>query len=262
MRQVEAISVYNPSDPLERAIQESFHATDGSWLSSYQCQTLAEAVASLKCYDDWLEDPKLLEHRIAYFFAPYMSRDKSVIVLPTSPIFVRDILENCQINAYLYDPIAFVTPPLAHYFFKDHPIHIYFNAGRLRGANHIQWIEAGGLMVSKGSDLVVDPTSITHVRTSDIKYTKMVESILGDINKSETTLSKVAITQLSPGVFRLDDHVRQVQPDDPVWDKDERLKAVVSEVGPGSTGLVIILYEDGKKVSVPKVEFDRRYIVG
>lgn len=262
MTHKEAISVYNPSDPLERIIQESFHSSNGEWLGKYQCQLIARAISSLKCSDNWIDNPQLLEQRISYFFVPFMNRNKSIMVFVTYPLFLRDILENCEINVYLHDPITFITPPLAHYIFREYPIHVYIDTGDLKDYNDGPWVDCGGLMISD-QDIKINPLAIKRIQCKERHYTSMVENILSDIaSNREIPLSKVAISQISPGIFVSDRHEREIRPDDFVWDKKNKVKAHISKVEAGETGLVSIIYDDGNVVTVPKLDFDRRYVTG
>lgn len=260
-----AIAVYNPTDQIERAVQESFHSVNGEWLGAFPCQLLARALSTLKSpADTWIgnADPELIKHRIAYFFAPFMCRDKTIMVFPTYPFFLRDILENCGINAYLHDPVTFITPPLAHYFCREYPIHIHFNTSSLKGYTESSWTDLGGFLVSD-EDVTFKPEAIEKIQCKDEQYTAIVDEILGDIGKTrESPLSKVAISQVSPGVFTSDRHERNIEPDSVVWDKKLRTTGSVSQVDAGETGLVYIVYDDGNTVTIPKVDFDHRYVIG
>lgn len=256
-----AISVYNPTDPVERAIQESFHSVNGEWLSSYGCQLLARALSSLKSSGTWVDNAELLEHRISYFFAPYMCRDKSVMIFPTYPLFLRDILENCEINAYLHDPVTLVTRPLAHYLCQEYPVHICFNTSSLKGYNAGSWTDLSGFLVAD-KDVRFQPEAIEKIQCKETKYAAMVEQILGDIGKNrESPLSKVAISQIAPGVFTSDRHERIIEPDSFVWDKKLRVQGIVSQVDTGETGLISVVYDDGNTVTIPQVDFDHRYVI-
>lgn len=256
----ESIAIYNPSDPLERGIQEAYHKVTNEWLDAATCQLTAKAVGNLKVFDDWLEDARLLEHRLSYLFAPHMTRNKACMVLPIHPLFVRDVLENCEISAYLYSPITLVTRPIAHYLCREYPIHLYCDTSRLKGYNTISWVDVGGLMIAD-EDVNFTPDMITRVVAIDPQFNHMVESIMQDISETkETPMSKAAVSEIEPGIFKIDSHERGIEPGRLVWDKKHRQHGFVSEVEPGETGQVSVTYEDGREVVVPKLEFDRQYI--
>jgi len=257
----ESIAVYNPSDPIERSIQEQYHNTSGQWLTACDCQLLSKALGSLKSFDGWLENPKVLDHRISYFFASFMSKNKKNMVFLTHPLFLRDILENCEINSYLYDPIVFVTPSLAHYLFQEYPVHLYVDSSKLKGYNDVHWVDIGGLLVCNREDVKIDAGFITGI-LSKPECQETVSGIMSDVRQLKgSSMSKAALSQVSPGIFKIDRHERDIEPDEMVWDKHERKNAIITRVEPGETGLVAIKYEDGYELSLPKEDFDTRYTV-
>ncbi len=253
-----AIAIYNPSDPLERAVQDSYHKVHGEWLGSYPCQTIACAIQKLKSLDDWLDNPDLLEHRISYFFAPHMSYKKDSMVFLTHLLFLRDILENSEINAYLHGPITFVARPLAHYLFREYPIHIHVKVSTLKGYNDVDWLDLDGLLISE-SDVLLERRAISQIIAT--QQQDQVQKMLSEVNElPQESLTKAALSMVSPGVFKSDRHERDIAADDVVWDKGEREKALVKIVEPGETGLIWLEYNNGLTVSIPKISFDERYV--
>ena len=152
----ESISVYNPQDEWEKAIQDAYHASsdDGDWLPSFACQSIAKATANLKGLNNWLDNESLFFQRASYFFAPHMSSNKDKLVFSTFPLFLYDIMENNEIDAYLHDPITFVTLPIAHYLLRDYPVHIIVDYSVLRSDNHdADFLDVGGLVVVSGQNI-------------------------------------------------------------------------------------------------------------
>lgn len=239
MRKVHAIAVYSPSDAVESAVQDASHRYSGEWLNSHACQLVARAIGSLKIFDDWLENSTVLAQRVAYLFEPHMSSQKDRMVFVTHPLFLRDIVENNEINLYNHDPIVLVTTPIAHYLFREYPIHIHLDVSKLKELNdRAKWLEVGGLIISDDKSIAVDETAI-----------------IGIHKPSE--LKKVAAVRVGPEVFRIEEHRFALKPGAEVWDKKERESATVIEVEPGETGMVIVRYMNGNNKSVPKTEFDQ-----
>ena len=60
MKQKTAIAVFNPQDPLERAVQDAYHEHNDDWLSMYECQLVTRALAYLKMFDEgWVDNQEL-----------------------------------------------------------------------------------------------------------------------------------------------------------------------------------------------------------
>ncbi len=242
--QKEAIAVFNPQDPWERAVQEASHEIDGEWLSSYECRLASRAISYLKCFDDWIDDKKLMNQRAKYFFAPHMSINKEQMVFVTHNLFLRDILENGEINAYLYSPITFVTRPIAYYLLREYPIHVHVESNLLKGENSdVNFIELGGLMIADYENVSV---------TS--------ESIL-DIVQRSNNLQKAAVTEIDRGIFKIDEDERQIFPDDRILHKIDKSEGQISFIGPGEEGTVEIKMNDGSERAIGKLDFDSEYII-
>lgn len=259
-----AIAIYYPEDTWERAIQDAAKNETGNWLASHPCQLLSKAVLSIKCSTEWLDDDKLLPIRAHYLFAPHMTGNKDTVVFVTHLLYLRDLLENREINSTLHDPISFMTVPLAHFLFRDCYVHIHINKSLLRSSNAKATFEdIGGFIISEGKDLKIADNMI-----SDIKYygddqkKQYVEGLIRDVqNRSGLTFQKAASHEIDFDVFSIGEHFPDILPDDVVWDKQLRINANVSEIQPGETGLVYIEYEDKKIESFPRLEFDKRFVL-
>lgn len=258
----ESIAVYNPTDPLERAIQEAFHSRNDGWLSMYHCQLMAKAISTLKMFDDqWLDHTSLLSHRIAYFFAPEMTAKQDIMVFVTRLLYLRDILENRDIDSYLHNPVIFVTRPLAHYLLREYPIHIYVDMSNLQAENSdADFVQIGGLMITD-SDIRLSPSSILNIISKETRSGRKVAQDLVDDIQHQTGTRKVAVSEIKPGVFKSDEHKMDLMPDDEVWDKRDRLPARISKVEQGEMGIVEVVYGSGVTASIPKSEFNTRYVV-
>ena len=258
----EGLSVYYPPDEFERAIQDASHTHTGEWLSSYQCQLAASAVAFLKIFEDqWLTEEELFSHRMNYLFAPAMTRDKTVMVFVTHRLYLRDILENREINSYIHSPPVFVTKPIAHYLLREYPIHIHVNRERILAENDINLFTIGGLLIAEEEDVRISPESIIEVKTVHNKNLQMsVEQEEAEEVQLMTGL-KAASSPIGKGVFKIDEHERALAPDTRIWDKELRANAIILSVHPGETGTVEIKYDDGHEVSISKQTFDQRFVV-
>lgn len=256
--QKEAINVYNPTDPLERAVQNTYRRFNDGWLSMASCHLAAKALKSLKMYRDrWLNQVNLLEQRVQYFFVPYMVRYRDQMVFPTHLLFLRDILENQRIDPYLHSPIVFVTRPIAHYLLREYPIHIYLNMNVLRSANkHVTFTDIGGLDIVQ-DQIVIPENAILDIRT-DEDETISKEAVSKVCSE---TGCKIGVSLIGPGVFTLDDDIREIFPNEHVWDKADRQEGVVTKVEPGETGIIEVSYADGSSKFIPQVDFDKNFVV-
>lgn len=259
-----AIAVYNPSDPLERAIQEAYHEHATGWLDMYSCKLCARALNSLKIFDEsWLDQPGLLEQRVKYFFAPYMSKKKDYVIFPTTLLFLRDILENNSINGFIFDPVTFVTTPISHYLLREYPIHILLDKHKIIGANRDKHcMDVGGLVVFDGENVQVPEDAVMDVFTRDSKEGKSPTSTL-EVEElaNETGYRKVAVSLRGPGVFTNDEDCREIRPQAEVWDKTDREKGTIIKVELGEKGYIEVLLNSGVKKTIPQLEFDREFVL-
>lgn len=257
----EAIAVYQPDDPWEQAIQDSSKEYTGQWLSMYRCQLVAKAIAGLKSIDDWMSQPELFASRAKYFFAPHFVAKRDQMVFVTHFLFLRDILENREINAYLHDPVTFVTPPIAHYLLRQYPIHIVADYDKLKSENdQANFIEVGGLLLVDGQNIKLSKECILDivVKENDRLQATVEPSAVQSVVMQ--TGMKAAM-QLSRGVFSIDKHERVMVPGMSVWDKEQRKDGTVYLVEPGDTGVVGIQYKDGAELTISKLFFDSRFVV-
>lgn len=258
----ESIAVYYPDDPLEKAIQDTYHKYNEGWLSAYQCKLMAKALLSLKTFDQgWFID-KLLPVRMSYFFSPLLTKNTDTMVFVTHFLFLRDILENQEINSYLNDPIVFMTAPLAHWLFREYSLHIFVNKDVLCFENkNISFSEVGGLLIAEKENVLVTSDSIIKIINKTNRKLEMNVDIdiLNEI-QSEVQL-KAASVKIAPGIFKLDADERMFRPDMKVYDKISRKNGKIKEIGPGESGNVLISYGDSEEVSITKKDFDERFIV-
>lgn len=256
-----AIAVYNPSDPLERAIQEAYHENNDGWLGMYSCKLCARAIISLKMFDEsWLNSAELLDQRVKYFFAPHMSSRKERMVLPVTLLFLRDILENQGINGFVINPVVFVTVPVSHYLLRDFPIHILVDKHKILAANEGSYIDVGGLLIFDGENVELPEDAIVDIFTKESKDGDSPTSTI-ELERitNETGYRKVAVSLRGPGVFTNDEHSREISPQAPIWDKLTRQIGTVVKVVPGENGLIEILLDSGIKKVISQVDFDREF---
>lgn len=259
-----AIAVYNPSDPLERAIQEAYHEQATGWLDMYSCKLCARAILSLKVFDeDWLNHPGLFDQRVKYFFAPHMSLKKDYVVLPTTLLFLRDILENQSINGFITNPVTFVTRPISHYLLREYPVHILLDKHKVIGANQGKYyLDVGGLVVFDEDNVVLTEDSIVDIFTKDPqKGSSAVSTVDVERMTNETGYRKVALSLRGPGVFTNDEHQREIKPQATVWDKADREEGTITKVEFGEKGLIEILLDSGIKKVISQVDFDREFVL-
>lgn len=256
-----AISVYDPSDPWEAAIQDAAKRITGQWLPSYPCQLLARTISSLKSTTEWIEQKELLPIRASYFFAPHLAEDKQNRVFVTHLLYLRDILENRHISSVLHGPIAFMTKSLAYFLFRDSPVHIGFHEDLLRSHNKkAELIDVGGLLIAPEDNILFDDDTIAGVRYygESSGATELIHEIK---QKSHLPSLKVAATEIAPDVFEISEHFREIRPGSLVWDKVDRTRAEISGVEPGENGMVAMEYASGRTVTICKEDFDRKYVI-
>lgn len=262
MRKVKAIAVYDPGDSWESAIQDAAKLMTGNWLPAYPCQLLSQAIAALKLGTDWLDRSDLLRIRASHLFSPQLTESKQKRVFATHLLFLRDILENQEINSNLHEPISFLSAPLAHFLFRNFPVHVHVDEGRLRDANpKVNFLDVGGLMIVREGSIHLKEGIITDIRYFGRDPNK-ASVIINEIqHASGCQFMKAAATEIDDDVFKIDEHFKDIRPESYIWDKIERSKAQVTETEPGENGLVYVKYLDGKEMSVPKQEFDLRFII-
>lgn len=249
-KEITAISVYNPVDPLEKAVQEAYHKFNHDWLFQYPCQLFANSLRMLKSFDEtWLDNSQLLTNRISYFFAPSMSSKNNVLVFLTHLLFVRDIVENKSINSVIHNPIVLVTKPLSHYLFSEYPVKIYLDGTKLLEKNKLSKI--GGLYVTEDFDVDIEGC-IVEIDGNNDPFLVQQFNFIGQ---------KAAASQISRGVFKINEEDKPLKPNMSIWDKRLRESCLITEIEPGSTGLVLIRYSDGTLRHVVKQDFDRLYTI-
>ena len=258
----EAIPIYYPEDPLIRAVQNAAKRYDGQYIIKNACDLFIKAIESLKIYDDfWLDDEDLLSQRAEYLFAPYMTAKKDKVVFATHPLFCRDIFENNEINSYLYNPVVFVTTPIAHYLLREYPIHVYIDKDKLVSANDdINLVQIGGLLMSE-EDVGLPHEAILEIKIVTDKNMSEKASAENMVNMKEEAGMKTAAFPISRGVFKLDKHYREIMPDMAVWDKSKKSRGSIEQVEEGHNGMVYIKLENGAEVSIGKEAFDLRFII-
>ncbi|MHA2279511.1 MAG: hypothetical protein ACXAC5_01280 [Promethearchaeota archaeon] len=263
MREVKAIAVYQPSDPWENAIQDAAKQMTGNWLSSHPCQLISQVVASLKLGTDWLERDDLLPIRASYLFNPQLVDEKQKRVFVTHLLFLRDVLENREIDENLHQPIAFLSVPLAHFLFRNCPVHIYVNEDLLRAANpKADFLDVGGFLVAREGTVEIKDGVISEVRYYGSQNAEEVQQIVRQVQEdSGLRFMKAAAREIEEDVFEVSEHFKDIRPDSYVWDKINRDKARILEVEPGETGVIFLKYLDGKLDSIPKPDFDCRFII-
>jgi hypothetical protein len=257
-----AIAVYNPQDYLERAIQDAFHEHNDGWLPMYACQLAAKALAFLKMFDEnWIENTKLIDHRVKYFFAPFMSAQKDEMVFVTSLLFLRDILENKTINAFIHNPVVFVTKPIAHYLLREYPVHILFDMNKLYSINRTaKPVHINGLVIFDEENLNTDDAVLDIFTKNTTSGTSSVSAMdIEHIMRDTGFIRKVAVSLREPGVFRNDQDKRTISPQAEVWDKIERVNGKVVKVEPGETGSIEVSLNNGIKKIVSQVDFDKEF---
>jgi hypothetical protein len=258
MMKKEAIAI-SPYDPWEKSIQDAAKQATGNWLPSYPCQLLAKTIASLKCGTDWMENEELREVRASYFFAPYLISNQHVRVFITHFLYLRDILENRQINSVLHNPIAFLTKPLAYFLFRDHPVHISFKDDLLRTSNKkTKKYDVGGLMIVPEGDVNFEEEAVVGVSYFG-KDGERVQSLIEEI-KQESGY-KIAATEIQPDVFEIGEHFRAIEPGASVWNKRERAYGKVQGVEPSENGAICVEYDGGSISTISKEEFDQQFVV-
>lgn len=257
----EAISVYDPKDELEKAIQDSYHKYNdgGGWLTSFECRLAAKAISSLKYKGEWLYEEKLFPIRANYFFDPQMMGDGTEWVFPTNLLFLRDILENEQISHIIHNPVVFVSKPIAYFLFRELPVHIIVKNSAFKESD---CIKVGGLRIFT-DNVKLEKYSIVgfkvHEQTNQIK--SEISRLISETVTSATNLSKAAVSLKGHGIFSLDRGIEpECKADERVQHKYSKKYGKVYTVEPGDTGNIIVLYDNGDKQTVNKSEFYLNFI--
>lgn len=257
-----AIAVYFPSDTWEKAIQDACKQATNEWLPAYPCQLLARSIASLKIGTDWLEKEELMPVRASYLFNQHLcDNDKRVQVFTTHFLFLRDILENNEINIKLHNPIVFMTPHLANFIFRNNPVHIYLNADFLHSFNKgAKFVDVGGLSICE-ENLMVNRGMITDVLYYGKQDRKNVDKLTGVLSDGLGVQLKVAASEIHKEIFKIDEHFKDVRPGMRILDKLKSSEADVLEVEPGETGIVRFKYLNGNEGSIAKEDFDQQCVI-
>lgn len=255
----EAIAVYYPEDRIERAIQDAFHKYDEGWLPMYSCKLALRGITLLKMFDNsWFDGP-LMRQRIEYFFLPQWSESEELFFV-THPLFLRDILENREINSYIYDPIVFVTQPIRHYLLREYPVHIRIDKNKLLSENKdIRFLYMGGMVFVDHENVKLTSDCILDINV--VKNKSFVLEVEPDLVLDMQKEVGVKVAQANHGVFHVNEHERAILPSMTVWDKTRRCRGEIDYVEPGETGLVGIRLVDGSIVSIGKLFFDHRFVL-
>lgn len=256
------LDIYQPTDAFEKQIQKTFHDVTHEWLTKEECQLIASAIASLKSFDDWLDNEHLFADRIGYFFAPEMTAIKTNMVFVTHPLFVRDIFENQEIPCTLFSPVVFVTTPLAQFLLAEYPIHIYINSEYVKRENRDKlFVDAGGLIVCKQNvklpEECINKIKVVHKNPEEAQR---IKDLILNIQKN-TNLERYAAKNVAPGIFQIEEIDRELKSEMKVWDKMDHKSGVIESVLPGEKGEVTIEYEEGVQRKIPKNLFDHQFVV-
>jgi len=259
----EGISVYHPKDALEKAIQNAHHkysGDSGGWLTSFECRLAAKAIASLKLEGDWIHEEELFDTRATHFFAPEMLGDGEEVVFSTYIFFLRDILENRKISAYLNNPIVLTSKQIAFYLFKEYPLHIII---KLKEINDAEFIKVGGLYIFEDS-IGLPASAISGIKINDEMNKEQIMRDIDQITKeSNMRMNKVAVTDKGNGVWGLTRGIDlNLKANERVQNKLTKKSGIVYSVEPGDVGRVSILYDDGEDILLTKAEFVRNFIYG
>ena len=252
--QTEAIAVHNPSNILEKAIQDAAKQITGNWLPSYPCELLAKAIVNLKDGSDWLEREDLIQIMMSHLFSEHMTDNKQLRIFPTHLLYLRDIFENGEINGILHSPIVFMTFPLALFLFRECLVHLHFADDKLRHANpDVEFLDVGGFLIVENSNVRINGVveGLTYYGEKDHSQ---VKALVQGMNKA-------ASKEIAFEVFEIDEHVSDLKPDVVVWDKFDRTTADIKEIEPGETGVVHIKYPNGHFSTFSHDEFNVRFTV-
>ncbi len=261
-KKVEAISVYDPENPWEQAIQDGSKKMTGHWLPSYPCQMLARAVISLQCNDEWLDREDLMSVRASYFFSPLLIDNKQELVFVTHLLFLRDILENEEIYNQLHDPVVFMTPPLARFLFLHCPVHLHVDQNLLKAHNrHAEFLEIGGFTIIDKADVKLPMECVKDIRHLSGGNSPDFQNVRQLSGLPLKAAAQLEIDEYGEETAFSADHFRALRPDDKVWDKLRRVEGTIEEIDPSVSGNVRVKYNDGAVTSITKEDFDNNYIV-
>lgn len=255
-------------DLLSRVIADTCLDMTKQTLSDEDVDLVARAISSLRYFDEWLENEKLLRQRISYLFSPEMSDKKTELVYLTHLVFLRHILECEAIDGVLHSPVTFVTKPCAFFLFRDYSVQILIDAETLRSENpDVEFEEIGGMIIAKNGDLVKlsKQAILKIVSPLNSKLERPIEETALDAllhqYSIEPELKKEAVSRTkSRGVFKIDEARRELSPDSVVTDKRTKAKAVIDVVGPGEKGTIEVKGPDQESVEIDQFEFDKKFV--
>lgn len=259
------LEVYNPTNDLERTLQEQYHKATNEWLSEQECKQLYRSITSLKwTNEDWLNNSKLLSHRISYFFNKAFAQDRKTVVFPTYPIFVRDILENNKIEYVLHRPVTFVTTSIFHYLFPEYPVGLVFDYQLLKSQNKHTKLHDFGSIVSTYDDSVVfeDGTMVKVLIRDNSKVDQNFHELLQNLRCVSQVISRSAAAQYGENLFRIDDDETTNVIGQSVINKVTRQTGKIELFEPHENGLIFIRQSNGKLDPVTKMVFKSEYVVG
>lgn len=140
MLQKASIAVYDPENPLEQAVQDSYHTIAGRWMTMFEIQSFIEAVLAYDgLYEQFLSVPKNVCDDI--FRAEDGTR---TLYIPCYPLELRGIMRK-QTIAAPYKVAAFTNHP-AKTLLTQYPVLIALDRERLL-KNNESLFEAGGAIV-------------------------------------------------------------------------------------------------------------------
>ncbi len=257
----EAIAVFSPTDPWEKAIQDAAKSTTDNWLPAFPCKLLAKAVVSLQCNNGWLNEEELMPARAFHLFNPSLISNKQHLVFVTHLLFLRDILENNEINAQLHEPISFMTRPLAHFLFRHCPVHICLNSDLLHAANSkAEFVQVAGFVIAPKDNISIQGIQDIHYHGDRDKVDQFLD-IKDEVIALQKAAAQIEMDEFGEETLYSSEHFRALRPQDRIWDKEKRLEAVIDEIEPSSNGDVRVEYENGDFRRLSKENFDASFIV-
>lgn len=126
MERKTAIAVYNPQEPLEKAVQEAYHKCADTWLTANQIRAFVEGVVAYEgLYEEFLSNPERVCGKI------FTGDDGSTLIyIPCYTLDLRQILRKRKIISP-YRIAAFRSRP-AKQFLTEYPILLVIDESKLK----------------------------------------------------------------------------------------------------------------------------------
>ena len=256
----QSIAVYSPDDPVEKDIQNVHKEITGEWLPSFACQAVLKSIISLKGFD-WINDETLRKTRLKFIFEEIFGLNKSLMVYPTHLLYIRDIIENSQINSVIHGPITLVSQPLAFFLFREFPMHITFSVDMIKSVND-NMLSVGSLLIANDS-VKFNLEAIDEIRYNG-NNVQLFLDIFENIYKPQHRKVATKVIEQPFGkeeIFTTDEHNIALFAGMSVMNKETSEQGSIVQINPDVVGNVYVKLNNGDMVCIKKIDFYTKFAI-